>query len=123
MCSSDLLSAELLGREAANKAVVAPMIVQEHTNMMDDTSPVAKSYYVPDGVCGFAWLVVRPGNSSFAHWLKKTKGGRKEYYGGVAVSIHDYNQSMQRKEAHASAMAKYLREVLAINIYSQSRMD
>jgi hypothetical protein len=58
-----------------------------------------------DGVCGFAWVVVKPATSSFAKWLKKTGWADKAYGGGLSIWIGGYNQSMTRKEAHAAAMA------------------
>ena len=45
--------ARLAGLEAGNKADVMLMIVEEHANMLDDSSPVKKSYFVEGGVCGF----------------------------------------------------------------------
>lgn len=118
--------------DAAGKAAAAalydsgqlqPMVVQQHANMMDDQSPVVKSYYVPEGPCGFAWVVVRPGNHSFALWCKKHQKARPNYGGGMMVKwVHEYGQSMQLKEAYARAFAEVLRGA-GINAYSSSRMD
>lgn len=111
------------GVEAATAHTPTPMIVQERANPLDDTSPVIREYApVRDGVCGFASVIVRPGNSSFARWLVATGKGRKHYRGGINIWISDYNQSYERKTAHANAMAAYLREH-DIKAYADSRLD
>lgn len=80
-------------------------------------------HIVAEGVCGFAWIVVRPATSSFARWAAKNKGARKEYGGGMCLRwVGEFNQSMTRKEAYAAAFAKTLREA-GIEAYSRSRMD
>lgn len=112
------------GREAAQSAQVVPMIVGHPTSPLgDDINPDKPVYFVEGGVCGFAWVSVRPGNCSFANWLKKNDLGRTDSYaGGVVVSISDYGQSLQRKESHAHAMAKVLRDA-GIKAYGESRID
>ena len=117
------IKAELAGIEAANKAVPVPMIVEQRANPLDDKSPIIARYApVMDGVCGFAWVEIHPGNSAFANYLKKTGKAGKHYRGGVAIWISRYNQSMTRKEPHAHAMAKVLSEA-GIKAYPASRMD
>lgn len=111
------------GRAAAAKVVPVPMVVQQHANMADDNSPVVKTYECAGGVCGFAWVEVRPANSRFANYLKRMKLGRyHEYERAVVIWVSDYGQSMQRKEAHAAAMAKVFRDA-GLRSYSNSRMD
>lgn len=114
--------ADAAGMEAVSKLNVVPMVVCQHANSMDDRSPVVQSWFVPDGVCGFAWVVVRPGNSPFANWLKKNGLGRKGYGGGVHMWVHQFNQSMQKKETYAHAFAGVLCEA-GLDAYSNSRMD
>lgn len=111
------------GVEAAAECTPTPMLVQEHANVLDDSSPVVKTYApVMGGVCGFAGVRIRPATTSFARWLKKNQGWWKSYYGGIENSIHEYNQSMERKAAHAGAMAQVLREA-GHNAYAWSRED
>lgn len=99
------------------------MRVMEHANPLDDNSPVVQSWDIPDGVCGFAWIVVRPGNCGFAKWAKKNKDARPEYGGGTCVYwVGEFNQSMQRKEAFANAFAEVLNKY-GINASPRSRMD
>jgi len=116
-------AAHKAGMDAANTVEVIPMVVQQRANPMDDSSAVVKSYFVGDGVCGFAWVNISPGNCAFANWLKKSKlADRDSYYGGVTVWVHDFNQSMTRKEAYAGAFARVVREA-GIKAYCMSRMD
>jgi len=110
------------GVEAARSVVPQPMTVTQHANPFNPYSEVVFRDVVSDGPCGFAWVVVRPGNSSFARWLRSQRLARPGYNGGVHIWISDYNQSMQRKEAHACAMARVLRDS-GINAYADSRMD
>jgi hypothetical protein len=82
-----------------------------------------KTYVVPGGVCGFAWISVRPGNSKFANWLKKNELGRRDSYeGGVKVWVSEFGQSMELKEAYAYAFAAVLQEE-GLRAYAGSRMD
>jgi hypothetical protein len=112
--------ADEAGRAAAVDCVPVPMTVCEGSLFSNVPGRVIE--VVNDGACGFAWVIVRPGNSSFALWLKKNKGASKSYYGGMEVWIRGYGQSMTRKEAYASAFAQVLREA-GINAHAGSRMD
>ncbi len=111
------------GVEAATGARVVAMTVQQRSNVLDNNSPVVQSWHVPDGVCGFAWIQFK-GNSAFAKWCKAQPDIRLSngYPTGKTIWISDYNQSMQRKEAHANAMAAVLRAG-GVDCYAQSRMD
>lgn len=82
----------------------------------------AKLWVEPEGACGFAWVNVKPGGSSFARWLKENDIASKSYYGGVDIWIGDFNQSVARKEACANAMARVLSEA-GIKAYAMSRLD
>ena len=76
---------------------------------------------VTEGPCGFAWLNV-PGNSSFGRWLKKQNIARPDYPTGLCVWISAYEQSHDRKAAHAYAMARYLQQQ-GIECSARSRLD
>jgi hypothetical protein len=113
------------GMFAVSSVSVVPMIVGQETYMfsgkIDESKP---TYYVSDGVCGFAWINVRPGNSAFARWLKENDHARKDdYYGGVTIWISEFNQSYQKKNAYAIAFAKVLRDNGIDKAYSNSRLD
>lgn len=90
------------------------------SNEMDTTKPM---YLENEGVCGFAWVNVKPGNCRMANFLKQNKLGRPDsYYKGVSVWARGFNQSLERKEAYAEAFAKVLRDA-GIKAYAGSRMD
>ena len=114
--------AHAAGLAAAERMTPTPMVVQERANMLDDASPVTRSWYVADGVRGFAWIIVRPGTCSFARWLVKQNKGERTYHGGIQVWVSEFGQSMDRKMAYASAFAKALR-INGVKAYSGSRMD
>ena len=78
---------------------------------------------IADGLCGFAWVVIKPATSRFAVWLRKNKLADPAYGGGLQIWISAFNQSITRKEAGAHAMARVFRERLGINAYAQSRLD
>ena len=112
------------GMAAGNGSKPVAMVVGSPTTFLgSDIDPSKPSWFVADGVCGFAWVTVSPGNSSFAKWLSKNVGARKGYYGGVEVSCREFGQSMQRKEAYANAMAETFRAELGVKAYANSRMD
>lgn len=102
------------GHEAAQESSPIPMTVVGggHT------------YICEGGVCGFAWILVKPGTCSFARWLVKNGLAKTAYNGGVSYWISEYGQSMERKEAFARAAVNYLRIVMPdLRIYAQSRID
>ncbi len=99
-----------------------PMIVGTPTTLFGtDIDYTKKTYFVADGVCGFAWVWIK-GNTAFGRWAKKNGKAYGGYPTGLNLRIHAYNQSMQKKETHAYAMAEVLREA-GITAYGQSRMD
>lgn len=118
-----------LGRQAGEDAIPTPMVVQEHVNMADDNSPVKQSWLVRDGLCGFAWISIRPGNCASANFARKFWGGKTDsYYGGVTIWISDFNQSHARKKAMAGAIAHFLNEKLPaidpkVQVWAMDRLD
>lgn len=112
------------GMAAGNASVPTPMVVgSPSTPFGNDIDPKKPTYFVADGVCGFAWVNVKPGTSSFAKWMVKSDKARKDaYYGGVTVWVGYFGQSMTRKEAYASAFANVLRKY-GVTAYANSRMD
>lgn len=117
------------GEDAAAAKVPQPMLVGTPTEPLfgteiDPTKPV---YFVRGGVCGFAWVVVKPATGGFVRYLKEKGIGYKNYYGGWAVPANprvapDLQQSMEIKEAFARAFAKVLKDY-GITAYAESRMD
>lgn len=111
------------GLKAGQDAIPTPMIVGTPTTTFgNDIDHTKKTYYVPDGCCGFAWIVC-PGNNAFIKWCKANKDARSEYGGGTCVYwVFEFNQSMTRKEAFAYAFAGVLNKH-GVKAYARSRMD
>ena len=125
-----LKAAEIEGMNALRAAEPTPMVVAGGD----------RRYMVPDGVCGFAWVVVKAVGKgrSFINALKKVhlatsdrnarhpKGGsyafRPHYRGGFAYWVHQGDQSMERKIAFSHAFAEKLR-ANGIECHTGSRMD
>ncbi len=101
-----------------------PMYLVERENPFDDTSKVIHAYEpVMDGVCGFAWVNVKPGTSRFARWIRANDKGRSDdYYGGTTVWVRYFDQSYERKLAYAEAFAEVLQEA-GIRAYAHGRLD
>ena len=116
--------AHAAGMAAGEALVPKPMVVgSPSTPFGSDVDHNKPTYYVPSGVCGFAWVNVKPGTSSFAKWLVKFGKGRSDsYYGGVSVWVSYFGQSMEKKEAYAEAFAKVL-SGYGVKCYANSRMD
>lgn len=120
--------------QAALDVIPAPMVVAQHTDQLDDSSPVKQSWYVSEGACGFGWVQTYPGNSSFAVWAKKFAGFRKAYHGGLQLwsraADHQgrQTQSYERNVAWARGYAKKMTEELAEvapkqKFYGSGRLD
>jgi len=82
-----------------------------------------RSYIVPDGLCGFAWLEIRPARGPLVTFLKKNGIGRvSQHHRCYWVNISRFDQSLALKEAYANAVANSLREA-GYEVSSGSRMD
>lgn len=115
--------AHLAGMTAAMEHVPTPMLVVEHTNPLNDNSPIKRVYApVMDGVCGFAWIVIKPANCAAAKYAKEHLGARKGYEPGIHIWVHQFNQSYERKMKYAAAFVEVLRSV-GINAYADGRLD
>ena len=112
--------AQLLARANREGYAKAEMITPPEMCVHDPAT--GKVYHVSEGACGFAWVTVKPANSSFGRWLIKNGHARKGYYGGAEIWISAHGQSMARKETHAYAMAQAFREA-GFAAFSGSRMD
>ena len=75
-------------------------------------NPTQPIYQVNEGVCGVAWVNIKPGTSRFARWLIKEGYGRSDSYrGGVNLRLWNvcgsrYSQSLTRWEAATRAVAE-----------------
>jgi hypothetical protein len=111
------------GEAAAKACTPTPMIVGTPTHPLgNDIDPTKRVYYVPQGVCGFAWISIHPATSGFVRWMKSQGIGRRAYGGGWQVWVSGYGQSMEKKSAYAGAVAAVLQEA-GFKAYGESRMD
>jgi hypothetical protein len=131
--------AEAAGEAAFKAAAPTPMIVGTPKDPIgsllggdgggfDTSQPI---YHVNEGVCGFAWVNIRPANSSFARRAKAiyTAGGEsyrahKGYYGGLEIRpvCLGRTQSYERQLAAVRAYAAVLTEA-GITAYADGRLD
>ena len=116
--------AHALGIAAGNECSPTPMVVGTPTTPLGNDIDYEKdTYYVSDGVCGFAWINIKPARGKFVKFLKDNNIGRKDsYYGGYTVWVSGFGQSLDRKTAYAQAFASVLKEN-GLTAYSMSRMD
>lgn len=110
------------GMEAVRNCTPIPMIINAINNPLDDNSRITKQYYVSDGVCGFASVIIKPAKGSFVNYLKANNLGHSHYGGGYAYYVGVGNQSLTKKEVFAEAFCEVLRKY-NINCYVDSRMD
>lgn len=111
------------GIQACESMAPTPVVFGHAASIFSDEIDYSKpTYYNSEGVCGFAWVVIRPGNSSFARWMVKRGLARKHYYGGVSYNVRVGGQSLERKEAFARAFAASLNNA-GIKAHAESRLD
>ena len=104
------------GLKAGNKAIPQPMVIVD-----GETKEVID--VVDDGLCGFAWINIKPARGAFVNYLKAREwGSRDEYYGGHTIWVSNFNQSVTRKMAYAKAFAEVLNQY-GIKAYAASRLD
>lgn len=122
-CADLAVKAHLAGMDAGGAARPTPMHVVERANPWDETSPVVRRYApVEGGVCGFAYVTVRPGTGAFARYMKAKLGGFKAYYGGTQFSVYPFGQSLERKTQYARAYAGVL-QAAGVQAFVETRMD
>jgi hypothetical protein len=115
--------AHAAGMQAASTHRPTPMVVGTPLSPFGGGIDYSReTYIVSQGVCGFAWVVIRPANSAFARWAKKTHGLRSGYGGGLHYWIGDFGQAYELKLAYARAFADTLRE-FGIRAFADSRLD
>ena len=109
---------------AGNGCTPTPMVVGTPTTPLGNDIDYSKdTYYVSDGVCGFAWVNIKPARGKFVKYLKDNDIGRKDsYYGGYTIWVSGFGQSLARKESYARAFANHLNKN-GITAYSMSRID
>ena len=115
-------TAHVAGMRAGTEVGVTPMIVGTPDGAGGvDTSK--KTYFVPDGVCGFASIIIKPARGKFVTYLKRHDLGRTGSGTGCWIWCHEFNQSLTRKTAYCSAFADVLIEAGIKGVRIDSRMD
>ena len=112
------------GLAAGHGCTPTPMVVGTPTTPLgNDIDYDKETYYVADGMCGFAWINIKPARGGFVKYLKDNDIGRKDsYYGGYTIWVSGFGQSLARKESYARAFANHLNKN-GITAYSMSRID
>ena len=113
--------AERAGTQAALDATPRPMIVGQAVGLSDQIDYSKQTYYVAEGVVGFAWIAFA-GNTAFGRYMKKTGKASAHYPKGLSVWVSEGGQSYERKIAYAHAYAAVLREA-GIEAYAGGRLD
>lgn len=107
----------------AGKAVVLPKFIVGDAVGLSNEIDYSKPTYVLNGLCGFAWINIKPARGKFVTWLKENKiGSTDSYYGGYTIWVHEFGQSVDQKSAFADAFAKVLNDN-GITAYGASRLD
>ena len=76
------------GMAAGKACTPTPMVVGEPTTPLGNDIDYSKdTWLVNDGVCGFAWINIKPARGGFVKFLKDNKIGRKDSYYGLSL-IH-----------------------------------
>jgi hypothetical protein len=88
--------ADKRGTKAADEWIPTPMWIEGYT------APIA------DGACGFAWIELPDGRSSFSRWLRKTGIISKHERGRSIWCMHP-SQSIERARKYCEAFAQVLR--------------
>lgn len=113
--------AEAAGLKACEMAKPNAVVFYEAELMSNKPKPGGKSFYEPEGLCGFAWVSFA-GNTAFGRWMKKNKKVSKDYPSGLCVWVSEGGQSIERKEAYARAYAGVLKAA-GIECSVGSRLD
>ena len=100
------------------------MIIGKPDETGEQIADSSQVYIETEGACGSASVIIASSHP-FATWLDERGHGMhnpKSLGGGFCIFVRDHNQSLLRKEAHAEAFAKILKEN-GIEAKVESRMD
>ena len=123
-----LKEACLAGEQAAEAKVPTPMVVAQRKDVLNDNSEIEKTWFVPQGVCGFAWVeTYEHGNGPFVKYLKANPVNSyecdKKYGGGYYVYwVLKYGQCYEKKVAYANAFAAVCQNY-GLKVYAGDRLD
>lgn len=122
--------------EAIEAAKAAHASCKPHPVIFGQAKDLFSNEFVPgteercdDGVCGVAYMTIRPARGPFVAWMKKNRKGDSGVYGGWTISPYDLDpslsrtQSMERKEAAMRAAREIFAAYFPTTKFSvQSRM-
>jgi hypothetical protein len=120
-CHNIYVEAYEAGLKAGNEVGVPKFIVGDAIGLSNEID-YSKPTYVLNGLCGFAWVNIKPARGAFVNYLKSRNVGSKGYYGGYEIWVSEFGQSVDRKQAFATAFAEVLRKY-GIEAYGASRLD
>ena len=112
-------------REAAETAIPHPMIVGQATGLFGSGMVPGTEEYVSEGLCGFAWVNIKPARGPLIKYCKQNKIGHPGTYGGWSISMGSVtmSQSIERKECAADAFVKVLQKYGVERCWKESRLD
>ena len=116
------LTAHKAGLQALLAVAPTPLVAVERANPFDGNSAIVAADYVTGGLCGFAWVVVKPASSEFARWLLKNELANRHEGGRTVIWIREGGQSIECKQLYAQAFAEVLK-ANGINARPYSRLD
>lgn len=120
-CHNIYVEAYEAGLNAGKDADTPKFIVGDAIGLSDEID-FSKQTYILDGLCGFAWVTIKPARGAFVNYLKGRKVGSNGYYGGYEIWVREFGQSVDRKAAFAQAFADVLNKY-GISAYAGSRLD
>lgn len=120
-CHNIYVEAYEAGLKAGNEVGVPKFIVGDAIGLSNEID-YSKPTFVLNGLCGFAWVTIKPARGAFVNYLKSRNVGSKGYYGGYEIWVSEFGQSVDRKQAFATAFAEVLRKY-GIEAYGASRLD
>lgn len=120
-CHNIYVEAYEAGLKAGNEVGVPKFIVGDAIGLSNEID-YSKPTFVLNGLCGFAWVNIKPARGAFVNYLKSRNVGSKGYYGGYEIWVSEFGQSVDRKQAFATAFAEVLRKY-GIEAYGASRLD
>ena len=121
-CHNIYVEAYEAGMKAGNEVGVPKFVVGTPTTPLGNDIDFKKETFIMDGLCGFAWVTIKPARGAFVNYLKGRQVGSNGYYGGFEIWVREFGQSVDRKTAFARAFADVLNKY-GINASVGSRLD
>src|SRR5690606_11417507 len=79
--------------EAFHNAKPVPMIVGQAIGFTNQIVPGTEEFVV-DGVCGFAWVRIKPARGPLIKYLKDNGIGEKAWNGGWTISSYEIEREI-----------------------------